>query len=33
MKMVTVSRYEYSGVQAPAHTTTMQDMVKSRGGR
>jgi hypothetical protein len=32
MKMVTVSRYEYSGVQAPAHAITMQDMVKS-GGR
>jgi hypothetical protein len=32
MKMVTVSRYEYSGVQAPAHVMTMKDMVKSRGG-
>jgi hypothetical protein len=33
MKILTVSRYEYSGVQAPAHVVTMEDMVKSRGGR
>ena len=33
MKMVTVSRYEYNGVQAPAHTVTMKDMVKSGGAR
>ncbi|MGC2181883.1 MAG: hypothetical protein WA637_01225 [Terriglobales bacterium] len=33
MKLVTVSRYEYSGVQAPANAKTMKDMVKSRGGR
>jgi hypothetical protein len=32
MKMLTVSRYEYGDVQAPAHTTTMKDMVKSGGG-
>jgi hypothetical protein len=32
MKMFTVSRYEYSGVQAPAHASTMKDMVKSGGG-
>jgi hypothetical protein len=32
MKMLTVSRYEYSGVQAPAHAITMKDMAKSRGG-
>jgi hypothetical protein len=32
MKMVTVSRYEYTGVQAPANAITMEDMVKSRGG-
>lgn len=32
MKMLTVSRYEYSGVQAPAHAMTMKDMVKSSGG-
>ncbi len=31
MKMLTVSRYEYSGVQAPAHAITMKDMVKSGG--
>jgi hypothetical protein len=30
MKMVTVTRYEYSGVQAPANAMTMKDMVKSR---
>ncbi len=29
MKMLTVSRYEYTGVQAPANTMTMKDMVKS----
>jgi hypothetical protein len=29
MKVLTVSRYEYSGVQAPANTITMQEMVKS----
>ncbi len=33
MKQVTVSRYEYSGVQAPANAKTMKDMVKSGGGR
>jgi hypothetical protein len=32
MKMLTVSRYEYRGVQAPAHAITMKDMVHSRGG-
>ena len=32
MKILTVSRYEYGGVQAPAHATTMKDMVKSRSG-
>jgi hypothetical protein len=31
MKQVTVARYEYSGVQAPANATTMKDMLKSRG--
>jgi hypothetical protein len=30
MKMVTVTRYEYTGVQAPANAMTMKDMVKSR---
>lgn len=30
MKMMTVSRYEYSGVQAPAHPMTMQEMATSR---
>lgn len=29
MKQVTVARYEYSGVQAPANATTMKDMLKS----
>jgi hypothetical protein len=29
MKMMTVSRYEYDGVRAPAQTVTMKDMVKS----
>jgi hypothetical protein len=33
MKMLTVSRYDYSGVQAPAHAITMKEMVKSSGGR
>jgi hypothetical protein len=32
MKMVTVSRYEFKGVQAPAHAITMKEMVQS-GGR
>jgi hypothetical protein len=32
MKMLTVSRYEYRGVQAPAHAITMKDMVHSRSG-
>ncbi len=32
MKMLTVSRYEYSGVQAPAHAITMKDMVNSDAG-
>jgi hypothetical protein len=32
MKVLTVSRYEYGGVQAPANAMTMKDMVKSRGG-
>jgi hypothetical protein len=31
MKLSTVSRYEYSGVQAPAHTITTQEMVRSGG--
>jgi hypothetical protein len=31
MKMLTVSRYEYSGVQAPAHAITMKEMVQSSG--
>jgi len=30
--MLTVSRYEYRGVQAPAHAITIKDMVQSRGG-
>jgi len=29
MKQVTVSRYEYTGVQAPASAVTMKDMIKS----
>jgi len=33
MKMLTVSRYEYTGVQAPAHAITMKEIVKSGGGR
>jgi hypothetical protein len=33
MKMLTVSRYEYAGVQAPARAMTMKDLVQSRGGR
>jgi hypothetical protein len=33
MKMVTVSRYEYTGVQAPEHAITMKEMVQSRGRR
>ncbi len=33
MKQVTVGRYEYSGVQAPANAMTMKDMLKSGGGR
>jgi len=33
MKQVTVTRYEYSGVQAPTNAMTMKDMLKSRGGR
>ena len=33
MKMMTVSRYEYTGVQVPANVVTMKDMVKSRGGQ
>jgi hypothetical protein len=32
MKMLTVSRYEYSGVQAPAHSVTMAEMIKSKSG-
>lgn len=32
MKQITVSRYEYSGVAAPANAMTMKDMIKSRGG-
>jgi hypothetical protein len=31
--MVTVSRYEYAGVQAPEHAITMKEMVQSRGRR
>jgi hypothetical protein len=33
MKQVTVARYEYSGVQAPANATPMKDMLKSSGVR
>jgi hypothetical protein len=33
MKMLTVSRYEYSGVQAPEHAITMQDFVKAGSKR
>jgi hypothetical protein len=33
MKMLTVSRYDYSGVQAPAHAITMKEMVQSGRGR
>ncbi|HWG71520.1 MAG TPA: hypothetical protein VN692_19050 [Steroidobacteraceae bacterium] len=33
MTQVSVARYEYSGVQAPANAMTMKDMVKSAGGR
>ena len=33
MKLMTVARYEYSGVQAPANAKTMKDMLKSGGGR
>jgi len=33
LKISMVSRYEYSGVQAPVHSMTMKDMVKSGGGR
>lgn len=33
MKMLTVSRYEYGGVRAPAHAVTMKDMVQPGGGR
>jgi hypothetical protein len=32
MKIMTVSRYEYTDVQAPAHAVTMADMVKSKSG-
>jgi hypothetical protein len=32
MNMLTVSRYEYSGVQAPAHAMTMKELVQSSGG-
>ena len=32
MKVLMVSSYEYGDVQAPAHATTMKDMVKSEGG-
>jgi hypothetical protein len=32
MKILTVSRYEYTGVQAPAHVVTMEEMVKSKSG-
>jgi hypothetical protein len=32
MKMLTVSRYEYAGVQAPAHVVTMEEMIKSKSG-
>ena len=30
MKQVTVARYEYSGVQAPANAKTMKDMLNSK---
>jgi hypothetical protein len=33
MKILSVSRYEYDGVQAPDHAVTMQEVVKSAGGR
>ena len=33
MKMVSVSRYEYTGVQAPSQSITMKEMIKSNGGR
>lgn len=33
MKQVTVARYEYSGVQAPANAKTMKDMLKPKAGR
>jgi hypothetical protein len=32
MKMLTVSRYEYGAVQAPANAMTMKDWAKSSGG-
>jgi len=32
MKMLTVGRYEFSGVQAPAHAMTLKDMVHSTRG-
>jgi hypothetical protein len=32
MKMMTVSRYEYTDVQPPAHAMTMAEMVKSKSG-
>jgi hypothetical protein len=32
MKMLTVSRYEYANVQAPAHVVTMEEMIKSKSG-
>lgn len=32
MKMLTVGRYEFSGVQAPAHAITLKDMVHSTRG-
>jgi hypothetical protein len=33
MKMLSVSRYEYSGVQAPEHAITMKDMIQFGGKR
>ena len=32
MKMLTVGRYEFSGVQAPAHAMTLKDMIHSTRG-
>jgi hypothetical protein len=32
MQMLTVSRYEYASVQAPARVVTMEEMIKSKSG-